>query len=74
MRATLLMIIRLEMLEKVKDLTLSSVTDSKSTRSSNTDSVAASITLELLCEACLIACKTGRPGTSIYLQLLELQA
>jgi len=60
--------------EKAKDLTSSSVTDPKPTRGSNTDSAAASVTLELLCEACLIACKTGRPGTPIYLQLLGLRA
>ena len=67
LRATLLMIIRLEMPEKVKDFTLSSVTDFKFTHGSNTNSAAASIILKLLYKACLIIYKIGRPGTPIYL-------
>ena len=61
------MIIRLEMLEKVKDLTLSLVINSKSTCSNNTDNTATSIILKLFYEVCLITYKTGRLETSIYL-------
>ena len=73
MRATLLMIIKLEIPEKAKDFTLSLVIDSKPTHGSNTDSAAAFIILKLLCEACLITYKIKRSGISIYLQLLKLQ-
>ena len=67
MRATLLIIIKLKMPEKVKDLILNSIINSKFIHGSNTDSVAAFIILELLCEACLITYKIKRLEIFIYL-------